>query len=89
VTTTVDLVAITGVSYRRLDFWTRSGYLRPNNPMPGTGTSRDYPPDEVVVARRMARLVDAGIAIPIAARIARGDTTAAAAIQQALEEVPA
>ena len=61
-----------GVSYRNLDYWTRQGWLRPENgATPGSGRSREWPESELEIARRMARLTAAGITASVAAEFAR------------------
>jgi hypothetical protein len=60
-----------GVSYRRLDYWARMGYLRPHGEGCGSGRRRAWSEPELRVASVMARLVDAGLALPIAAAVAR------------------
>ena len=60
-----------GISYRRLDYWTRAGYLRPANSGLGSGVWRQWSEHELNVARAMARLVTAGLTVPVAARCAR------------------
>jgi DNA-binding transcriptional MerR regulator len=84
-TTTVDLVAMTGVTYRRLDFWTRRGYLHPTNPEPGIGHERHYPLAEAAVAVRMAELVKAGLTIHTAHTVARGDPTTITTLLRAIQ----
>lgn len=80
----IQLAEHIGVSYRRIDFWTRQGYLRPTNPGCGMGHSRDYPPAEVAVADRMGGLVSAGLTLPAAAAVARGDQAVLGALLRAL-----
>lgn len=58
-------------SERQLDYWARSGYLRPDNPDPGSGRSRQWSAEELAVAQRMARLVSAGFVPAAAAEYAR------------------
>jgi hypothetical protein len=65
-----------GISYRQLDYWTRRGYLRPGMERSKFGSgqggrSRVWPPAEVAVACRMARLVAAGLIPEAAAELAR------------------
>lgn len=62
------------VTYRRLDYWTRKGYLRAENPTPGSGYRRTWPRSEHRVARAMARLTAAGLTLDAAHRVARGET---------------
>lgn len=65
-----DLVAL-GVTYRQLDYWVRTGRIRCDEPTPGSGARRVWPPGELEVASRMARLLDAGLSLNAAARVAR------------------
>ncbi len=39
-----------GVTYRRVDYWTHRGLLRPTDPAPGSGYCRRYPPASVPAA---------------------------------------
>jgi hypothetical protein len=59
-----------GITYRKLDYWTRLGHLRPEHDG-GSGYDRCWPPEEVQVACRIARLTDAGLPLAIAAGFAR------------------
>ncbi len=58
------------ITYRKLDYWTRLGHLRPDHDG-GSGTDRCWPPGEVQVACRVARLTDAGLPLAMAAEFAR------------------
>lgn len=71
-----DVLRDTGLTYRKLDHWTRKGHLRADNPTPGTGYRRQWPPGEVDIARAMVRLIDCGFSLAAAARIARQVTEA-------------
>jgi hypothetical protein len=66
-----DLCERSGLTYRRVDYWTRQGYLSAVRGTPGSGWTRIYPLSEVAVARRMRLLVDAGMNPEPAARAAR------------------
>ena len=59
------------ISYRQLDHWSRSGYLRPVQDGNGPGHGRCWPAIEAEIARRMARLAAAGFELGAAARFAR------------------
>lgn len=59
------------ITYRQLDYWCRSGWLRPYHASPGSGIRRFFPPAELEVARAMVLLIKAGVAPPVAARAAR------------------
>ena len=50
-----------GVTYRQLDYWTVLGVFSAA-PTPGSGRRRFYSLDDLILARRMRRLLDAGIA---------------------------
>lgn len=70
-----------GITYRQLDHWTRAGYLRPV-PMGGAGRAepvdeggsghwRDWPDEELHVARMMGLLTEAGVIPEVAHKVAR------------------
>lgn len=65
-----DLTAL-GMTYRQVDWWCRRGYLTPDNPGPGSGYRRTFPPQEVAVAAVMAALTAAGVSASAARRAAR------------------
>ena len=67
-----DLMAASGISYRQLQYWCRTGYLRPENPRCGSGTAFVFPPGEVRVAQVMGRLTRAGLVPEAAHHVARG-----------------
>lgn len=59
-----------GFAHRRVDDWTRKGYLKATI---GKGGSRTWSPQEQAIAKLMVRLVDeVGLPVPVAARVARG-----------------
>ena len=60
-----------GISYRQLDYWTRIGLLHATDPTPGSGVARTWPDREVVVALLIRHLLDAGLELRAAGRIAR------------------
>lgn len=66
-----DIEAQYGVSYRRLDLWTRQGHIRASNPAPGSGHRRVWAAAELDIARRMAELTAAGMTVAASAQIAR------------------
>jgi hypothetical protein len=63
--------AVPGLTYRTLDYWTRSGYLQAANPGCGSGRRRSWPASEVEVAQLMHVLVSAGLEPSGAATAAR------------------
>lgn len=51
-----------GITFRKVDHWTRAGYLHPLPRLRSdSGYPREYPRTELAVACLMAQLVDAGI----------------------------
>lgn len=61
-----------GLSYRKLDHWTRRGYLIcVGKASPGSGAPRSWPAGELLVAAYMLLLVEAGLTVSAAARAAR------------------
>lgn len=69
---TPEVIEATGATFRQLDHWVRVGYLRPVGG-DGPGRHRDWPGDEVRVAKTMTRLVQAGVRPEAAHRAARND----------------
>ena len=67
--TASEVLAVTGISYRRLDFYCRSGYLADN--ASGSGSRRLFTSGEVDIVHAVSGLVAAGIAVPAAFAIAR------------------
>lgn len=66
-----ELVALTGLTYRQLDYWVSTGYLTPvGDSNPGTGRSRRFNLEEVDTARMMVRLLGAGLSPSKAAEAA-------------------
>lgn len=66
------LEACPGLTYRRLDHWTRKGYLRPRErPRDTSGYVRCWAPGEVPVAAVMMALTAAGFLPDTAAQVAR------------------
>jgi hypothetical protein len=63
-----------GLSYRQLDYWVSKGFLRPEvrwGDPEGKGHGRIWPPREVEIAARMARLLAAGLPLAWSAEFAR------------------
>lgn len=62
---------IPGLTYRRVEYWTRQGWLLPGH-TGGQGIPRQWPGAELDVARLMVRLVDdGGLSAERAAMVAR------------------
>ena len=57
--------AIVGISYRQLDYWARTGLVRPElKEARGSGTQRLYSFRDLVHLRVIKNLLDAGVALP-------------------------
>ncbi len=57
--------AIVGISYRQLDYWARTGLVRPElRDAQGSGTQRVYSFKNLVHLRVIKNLLDAGVALP-------------------------
>lgn len=79
--TSVELVQRAGISYRQLDYWTRTGRLTASTAAtPGSGNARFYPAGEIAVARLIKRLLNGGVAITAAHDLARELTTTGTAV---------
>ena len=65
------VAAIPHLTYRRLDWWIRQGYIMddadPDALLTGSGHQRRYSPAEVLQARHMAHLVGHGVTVERAA----------------------
>lgn len=66
------LAEVTHLSYRRLDYYTRRGFVTPRNPDPGSGGRRAFAFAEAVKVAVIAELVAAGVQVTTAAAIANG-----------------
>lgn len=60
-----------GITYRRLDLWISRGWVRVENPHPGSGHARNLTQYEAAVARLLAVLTKGGVHPATAARLAR------------------
>lgn len=74
--TSAELIELTGITYRQLDYWTTQGYLHADANNPGSGNCRNYDGDEVAIAWLMAELVRAGMRPAPAADLAREELDA-------------
>lgn len=56
---------LTGITYRIVDYWDRTGVLTPARPAGGSGTQRGYTNDQVRIGRalRRLRLLGASVAV--------------------------
>lgn len=69
--TQADMIRLVGITYRQLDFWTRTGVLTANNPFAGSGSHRTWACEEIGVAQRIKQLLDCGFTLTRAAELAR------------------
>lgn len=61
---TRQLCAITGLTFRQLDYWARTKLLSPSvAEARGSGTARLYSLDDVRRARVLSKLIDAGVSL--------------------------
>lgn len=66
------MLELTGVTYRQLDHWSRDGrILQPYEHNPGTGHPREWPEEDVEVARCVTRLTKLGFGLEVSALLAR------------------
>jgi DNA-binding transcriptional MerR regulator len=64
-----QVCALVGITYRQLDYWARTGLLRPSiADARGSGTQRRYSYTDVLELKVIKRLLDAGISLQRARR---------------------
>lgn len=63
---TLDDMLATGATYRRIDYWTRRGWLANDVALPGTGHPRRWSQRDRDVVALMVRLTGAGVAPHVA-----------------------
>lgn len=60
-----QVCSLVGITYRQLDYWARTGLLRPSiNDANGSGTQRRYSYGDVIELKVIKRLLDAGLKLP-------------------------
>jgi predicted site-specific integrase-resolvase len=60
--TSTEVMALTGITYRRLDWWVRAGYIRPSvRSKGGSGYPRLFSAEDVERVRLTKRLIEAGV----------------------------
>lgn len=84
--TSIDITML-GLTYRKLDWYCRKGWIRPDDPHPGSGTRRLFPPDEYEAAVWIARLVGAGVSPDAAASAARCGGWLAAGVRVTVDDL--
>lgn len=56
---------IAGITYRQLDYWARTGLVRPSvRDARGSGSQREYGFTDIVHLRIIKRLLEAGVSLP-------------------------
>ncbi len=64
-----QVCSIVGITYRQLDYWARTGLLRPSiSDARGSGSQRRYSYEDLVALKVIKRLLDAGISLQSARR---------------------
>jgi DNA-binding transcriptional MerR regulator len=64
-----QVCALVGISYRQLDYWARTGLLRPSvAEARGSGTKREYSYRDLVELKVIKQLLDAGVSLQSARR---------------------
>ncbi len=59
-----DVCKIVGISYRQLDYWTRTGLVRPSiRDAQGSGTQRLYSFQDLALLRIIKKLLDTGVSL--------------------------
>lgn len=59
--TALEIVHQAKITYRQLDYWTRTGLLVPTNADPGSGHTRHYPYEQLARAKALSALLRAGV----------------------------
>lgn len=63
-----DVCRLAGISYRQLDYWSRSGLLKPHGGI-GSGTQRGFDAKEVRIACLVGELLRFGVSAQVARRV--------------------
>lgn len=59
-----DVCRIVGISYRQLDYWTRTGLVRPSiRDAQGSGTQRLYSFQDLALLKIIKKLLDTGVSL--------------------------
>jgi DNA-binding transcriptional MerR regulator len=67
--TAAEVRALTGITYRQLDYWTRTGrVIASRHTSTGIGDQRLYSTDDVLRIAVLARLLHAGLSLAVAGR---------------------
>lgn len=68
---TMDVVDLSGATYRQIDYWARQGVLYPAIGANGSGSHRRYTPLQAAVAAALVRLSKMGMHGRVLARVGR------------------
>jgi DNA-binding transcriptional MerR regulator len=64
-----QVCSVVGITYRQLDYWARTGLLRPSiSPARGSGSQRLYSYQDLLQLKVIKRLLDAGVSLQAARR---------------------
>ena len=63
-----EVVRLTGVTYRQLDYWDRTELVCPVLPATGSGSARRYSAADVVKVKAIGALLAAGLSLPCVRR---------------------
>ena len=67
-----ELADLSGITYRKIDYWTRVGYLVTESQLdPGSGYQRTYRTTEVPIANMIEALTRGGVGAATAHKMAR------------------
>jgi DNA-binding transcriptional MerR regulator len=59
-----DVIRIVGISYRQLDYWARTGLVRPSiQDAQGSGTQRLYSFQDLALLKLIKRMLDSGVSL--------------------------
>lgn len=60
-----DVVRVVGITYRQLDYWARTGLVRPSvRDAHGSGTQRLYSFQDLALLKLIKRMLDTGVSLP-------------------------
>lgn len=65
-----EIIALTGITYRQLDYWTRCRRIG-RDLAPGSGNARRYTEADLHLIRAVAALLEVGFTVPAAFDVAR------------------
>jgi DNA-binding transcriptional MerR regulator len=68
-----EVTELAGVTYRQLDYWTRTGLLQDPRPELGSGKPRSFSLSDLVEIAAMRALIDVGFRVAVAARLASAE----------------